>query len=323
MCYTALGTDTGGSVRLPASHCNCVGFKPSYGLISRWGVIAYSNSLDTVGIFSNKVQRVRETFNILNVYDPKDPTSLLNKERFKLKKLSKNRKVTIGIPLDFNISEISQRLRNIWKEAIQYLENKGLNVVPIRLPNIKYSPMVYDIITCVETSSNLAKYNGLIYGHSADINTDKNLFQKTRDEGFGALVKQKILMGIYYSAYSNYFEKAQKIRRLIHNDFNKVFTSIQKSFKTIEDNKADILITPVAICSAPTIESTIKNLSLSEMYLSDFFTVSANLSGIPAISMPFSNDENGMPIGIQLMAPYGYDDLLLNIAEILEQKFML
>lgn len=133
MCYTAIGTDTGGSIRQPASYCNCVGFKPSYGLISRWGVVAYSNSLDTVGILAKTVKKVRETFNILNVYDPKDPTSLSIKERLKLIQINKNKKITVGVPLDFNISGISHDLKNIWKEAIKYLEFKGFDIVPKHL----------------------------------------------------------------------------------------------------------------------------------------------------------------------------------------------
>ncbi|KAG5439251.1 hypothetical protein PCANB_001550 [Pneumocystis canis] len=307
MCYSALGTDTGGSIRLPASYCNCVGFKPSYGLISRWGVVSYSNSMDTVGILATTVQRVRETFNILNFYDPKDPTSLPNEERSKLKEFDKHKKIIIGVPLDFNISSILPSIKHAWKEAIQYLKLEGFDIVPIRLPNIKYSPMVYDIITSVEASSNLAKYTGFIYGYSPNTNTDKNMFQKTRDEGFGTLVKQKILMGVYYSF--NYFQKAQKIRRLIKNDFDSVFTTLNEPSDTIKENKADILITPTSANSAPSIENTTKEISLLDMYV-----------GIPAISVPFSNNEEGLPIGIQLMASYGYDSLLLEVAEILEKK---
>ncbi|KTW31851.1 aspartyl/glutamyl-tRNA(Asn/Gln) amidotransferase, A subunit [Pneumocystis jirovecii RU7] len=319
MCYAAIGTDTGGSVRLPASYCNCVGFKPSYGLISRWGVIAYSNSLDTVGIISKTVQRVRETFNILNVYDPKDPTSLSNKERSKLKKF-RNKKLTIGIPLDFNINLISLSAKRIWKEAIEYLKFKGFNIVPVTLPNIKYSPIVYNIITSVEASSNLAKYNGFIYGHSANINDNEDLFQKTRDEGFGDAVKQKILLGVYFSAYTNYFEKAQKIRRLIKNDFDNVFCIPNKSSNTIKENKVHMLIIPTTSSPAPLIENVNLEISMLDIYLIDFFTISANLSGIPAITIPFPSNENEMPIGIQLMAPYGYDNSLLDIAEIFEQR---
>ncbi|EMR11312.1 hypothetical protein PNEG_00341 [Pneumocystis murina B123] len=320
MCYISLGTDTGGSVRHPASYCNCIGFKPSYGLISRWGVVAYSNSLDTVGIFGKTIERIRETFNILNVYDPKDPTSLPINERLKIKQFNKNKRITIGIPLDFNISEISQNLRDIWKKAIKYLEFKGFNTTTVRLPNIKYSPMVYNIITSVEASSNLAKYNGLVYGHSANTDINENIFQKTRDEGFGDKVKQKILIGTYFSIHNNYFERAQKIRRLIQNDFNNVFNSFKKYSKTTQENKVDILITPSTIGSAPLIENVVEEISLLHLYLSDFFTISANLSGIPAISIPFSYDQDGLPIGIQLMAQYGCDNLLLDVAEILEQK---
>ncbi|KAG4306551.1 hypothetical protein PORY_000539 [Pneumocystis oryctolagi] len=319
MCYAALGTDTGGSVRLPASYCNCVGFKPSYGLISRWGVVPYSNSLDTVGIFGKTIQRVRETFSILNSYDPRDPTSLSVKERSKLRKF-KNKKLTIGIPLDLNIQSISFSAKQVWKEAIEYLKSKEFNVVPVRLPYIKYSPIVYHIITSVETSSNMAKYNGLIYGHSANVNTNENLFQKTRDEGFGSLVKRKILMGIYYSIYSNYFEKAQKIRQLIKNDFDNIFSLSNKSSNISEENKANILMTPTTTHPAQTIESITMDPSILDMYLSDFFTLPANLSGIPAISIPFFTSKNEMPIGIQLMAPYGYDNSLLDIAEIFEQR---
>ncbi|KAG5519198.1 hypothetical protein PMAC_002286 [Pneumocystis sp. 'macacae'] len=279
MCYAAIGTDTGGSVRLPASHCNCIGFKPSYGLISRWGVVAYSNSLDTVGIISKTIKGVRETFNILNVYDPKDPTSLSNKERLKLKKI-KNKKLTIGIPLDFNIEPISPSAKQIWKEAIEYLEFKKFNIIPVTLPNIKYSPIVYNIITSVETSSNLAKYNGLIYGHSANTNEDEDLFQKTRDEGFGNAVKQKIILGAYFSTYNNYFEKAQKIRRLIKNDFDNVFCVPNKSSNTIKENKVHILITPTTPYPALPIENINSKISMLDIYLVDFFTLPANLSGV-------------------------------------------
>ncbi|KTW30804.1 aspartyl/glutamyl-tRNA(Asn/Gln) amidotransferase, A subunit [Pneumocystis carinii B80] len=320
MCYIALGTDTGGSVRQPASYCNCIGFKPSYGLISRWGVVTYSNSLDTVGILGKSIKRIRETFNILNIYDPNDPTSLPAHERLKIKQFNKNKQITIGIPLDFNISEISQNSRDIWKKAIKYLESKGFNITTVRLPNIKYSPMIYNIITSVEASSNLAKYNGLVYGHSANIDTNENIFQKTRDEGFGDQVKKKILIGTYFSIHNNYFKRAQKIRRLILNDFNNVFNSFKKYSKTKQENKVDILITPTTIGSAPLIENTPKEISLLDLYLSDFFTISANLSGIPAISIPFSYDQNGLPIGIQLMAQYGCDDLLLDVAEVFELK---
>ncbi|KAI9870433.1 MAG: Trimeric GatFAB AmidoTransferase(AdT) complex subunit, partial [Pleopsidium flavum] len=231
-CNAALGTDTGGSVRLPAAYCGIVGFKPSYGLVSRWGVVAYANSLDTVGVLANDSHDAKKVFDTINDYDVRDPTSLSQTSRSRLAALlsrrERQRPLRIGVPVEYNIQELSAMVRDAWLCTIHHLQRLGHSVHQVSLPATKHALSAYYVLAPAEASSNLAKYDGVRYGIRND---DKDgiggvLYANTRGKGFGDEVKRRILLGAYSlsaEAIDNYFLKAQKVRRLVQQDFNDVF----------------------------------------------------------------------------------------------------
>lgn len=372
-CEAALGTDTGGSVRLPAAYTGIIGFKPSYGVISRWGVVPYANSLDTVGIMVSDVMRLSRIFSDLSQVDSRDPTCLSQNSRARLKtrkELAENEQqnqdpalsvsldqseptkdlndkesrlnFTIGVPIEYNIEELEPGIRQAWIDALESLQNKGCTVVPVSLPHTKHALSAYYVLAPAEAASNLSKYDGIRYGsrHSGTDGTGSVLYSETRGEGFGDEVKRRILLGSYTlssEAVNNYFLKAQKIRRLVQRDFDRVFStpnplrsaeqfdlrdmdeSIEMSNK-LGPTQVDFIICPTAPTLPPTLHDVEKQTSV-DTYMNDVFTVPASLAGLPAISVPVQIPEGfqtqGMPsfAGIQIIGQHQTDFQVIGMAE--------
>ena len=333
-CWAALGTDTGGSVRLPAAFTGVFGFKPSYGLISRWGVVAYANSLDTVGILANSTARIRSVFDIANEHDSKDPTNLPPKGRDKITRLAeqvkdalRDRPLRVGVPLEYNVRELSPTVRRAWAQLLRTLQ-QHYQIVPVSLMTTRQALSAYYVLAPAEASSNLAKYDGVRYGSRSEgpDGTGGILFSKTRAHHFGPEVKRRILLGSYSlsaAAIANYFIQAQKIRRLVQRDFDSVFISpnILRDSKTTEPTNGgvDVLLCPTAPSLPPTIDE-LTNIDPVQEYVSDVFTVPASLAGLPAISLPFEFlvEDKPASVGIQIIGQYGMDDMILDVAQHLE-----
>ncbi|KAL4904239.1 hypothetical protein BDW74DRAFT_33499 [Aspergillus multicolor] len=339
-CYASLGTDTGGSIRLPAAYTGTVGFKPSYGLLSRWGVVAYANSLDTVGILAKQTSVARDVFDVLNKHDPHDPTSLspLSRSRV-LSNLSsphlssrlKSSPLRIGVPLEYNISELSPSVRQAWYRSLEKLSQQGHTVKPVSLPMTKHALSAYYILAPAEASSNLAKYDGIRYGTRVEDNEEKHsggyLYAKTRGAGFGPEVKRRIMLGAFSlsaQAIDNYFIQAQRIRRLVRRDFDAVFSATHplaaESPKVDSEAGVDVLICPTAPSPPPPPSEATTARSPLDAYINDVFTVPASLAGLPAISVPIhgNREESADLVGIQIIGQYGDDELVLKVGEMLE-----
>lgn len=344
-CWAALGTDTGGSVRLPAAYTGTVGFKPSYGMISRWGVIAYANSLDTVGVLARDVSTAGMIFNILAEYDSKDPTSLSQATRAAFSPHNRATEsvdpLRIGIPAEYNIDELSTNVRSSWQDSVTSLShfakkhlNKRIEIVTVSLPTTEQALSAYYVLAPAEASSNLAKYDGVRYGSRAvdtqsDAGGDGNvLFAQTRGEGFGDEVKRRILLGTYSlsaSAIDNYFVQAQRVRRLVQRDFDRIFRAQnpllqEKVGGSEESGGVDVLIHPTAPTTAPLLEE-VKRQSSLEAYTNDVFTVPASLAGLPAISVPVpcnKTKEDESFCGVQVVGQFGHDQVVLDVAQMLE-----
>ncbi|KZF22692.1 glutamyl-tRNA amidotransferase subunit A [Xylona heveae TC161] len=333
-CYAALGTDTGGSVRLPASYTGTVGFKPSYGLISRWGVVAYANSLDTVGILARTTHSAKQIFDAVNHSDTADPTNLTLRTRSRIQKSAERenikKKLRVGVPLEYNIEELSPSIRRAWVRTLEHLQSLGHSLHAVSLPATRHALSAYYVLAPAEVSSNLAKYDGVRYGarEPGDDNQEGVLFSATRGNGFGDEARRRILLGSYTlsaAAFDNYFIKAQKIRRLVQQDFDRVF-ALQNPLLTTDaqppDSEAvDILICPTAPTIAPSI-SSLKAQSPVDNYMNDVFTVPASLAGLPAVSVPVhdNTESSSEPetVGIQIIGQYGDDNLVLRAASIIE-----
>ena len=329
-CWAALGTDTGGSVRLPAAYTGTVGFKPSYGRLSRWGVIAYANSLDTVGVFGHDVASVESVFALLDLHDPQDPTSLppSTRSRLGLRRRPAHEPLRIGIPVDYNISTLHPHVRNAWLRSLRHLRSRGHSLHAVRLPATRHALSAYYVLAPAEASSNLAKFDGVRYGsrtEGKDGAPDSVLFAKTRGEGFGPEVQRRILLGAFSlsaQAMDNYFIKAQKVRRLVQQDFDSVFAvpnPLLSAQAEINQNGVDLLLCPTAPTLAPRF-SDIQNQEPLHTYMNDVFTVPASLAGLPAISIPVRAEENqeGRPSGspgMQIIGQYGDDMVLLGLAQ--------
>ncbi|KAI1379006.1 amidase signature enzyme [Hypoxylon crocopeplum] len=359
----ALGTDTGGSVRMPAAYTGTVGFKPSYGMLSRWGVIPYANSLDTVGLLARTVEPIGATIIGQGLYlehDHNDPTSIPSQvrrrcaaersgyESWKLAQEGTIRGLTFGVPIEYNIEELDSRIRQGWLMAAEKIKELGGRVVPVSLPSTKNALSAYYVIAPAEAASNLSKYDGIRYGQrnteEASDSFEGILYAKTRDTGFGSEVKRRILLGSYTlssEAMDNYFIQAQKVRRLVKRDFDRVF----KLSNPLEDQQAfdlsdmedtvqletklgpvqvDFLLCPTAPTTPPLLEDVMKQTPL-DSYMNDVFTVPASLAGLPAISIPMdipvdpSKEEETLLSfgGLQVIGQYWDDARLLSVANVL------
>ena len=307
----ALGSDTGGSIRQPASFCGVVGLKPTYGLVSRYGLVAFASSLDQIGPITKDVKDSAILLNIIAGHDKKDTTSVNIEKKDYVKALKNDVKgLKIGVPKEFLAEGTQPEVKGKIEEAIQIYKELGAVVEEISLDVAKYSLATYYIIACAEASSNLGRFDGIRYGYRAKDYKDLNeLFVKSRSEGFGDEVKRRIILGTYVLSsgyYDAYYKKAQKVRSLVMNEFNKAF------------EKYDVLLTP----TSPTVAFKIgeKTSNPLEMYLSDICTVSVNIAGLPGISIPCGVDSNNMPIGMQLIGNKFQEETILNAAYTFEQK---
>ncbi|KAI0883946.1 amidase signature enzyme [Annulohypoxylon maeteangense] len=359
----ALGTDTGGSVRMPAAYTGTVGFKPSYGMLSRWGVVPYANSLDTVGLLAKTVGPIGAAIvgqRLHMKHDHNDPTSLplTARERCTTERRGYGswnpiqegaiKGLTFGIPVEYNVDELDSRIRRGWLTAAHKIEELGGRVIPVSLPSTKNALSAYYVIAPAEAASNLSKYDGIRYGQrneeQASDSFEGILYAKTRDTGFGSEVKRRILLGSYTlssEAIDNYFIQAQKVRRLVRRDFDRVFKlsnplEDQQPFDLSEmedtvqlENKfgpaqVDFLLCPTAPTTPPLLEDVMKQTPL-DSYMNDVFTVPASLAGLPAISIPMDipvdatkEEERLLNFGgLQLIGQYWDDARLLSVADVL------
>ena len=306
----ALGSDTGGSIRQPASFCGVVGLKPTYGLVSRYGLVAFASSLDQIGPITKDVEDAAILLNIISGHDEKDSTSA-NIEKKDYTKALKNdvKGLKIGIPKEYFGEGINPEVKEKLEEAIQKYKELGAIVEECSLDIADYALATYYIIACAEASSNLGRFDGIRYGYRAKNFTNvKELFKNSRSEGFGAEVKRRIILGTYVLSsgyYDAYYKKAQQVRTLVKQEFDKLF------------EKYDVLLTPTSPSVA--FEIGTKSNNPLEMYLADICTVSVNIAGLPGISIPCGVNSQGMPIGMQLIGKHFAEETILNAAYTYEQ----
>ena len=306
-----IGTDTGGSIRQPASFTGTVGLKPTYGLCSRWGIVAFASSLDQAGPMTKNVEDCALMLEAMSGYDKKDSTSINRKKENYTKNLKRSIKgIKIGIPKEYRVDNMPKEIEQLWKNGIDILKKSGAKIIDISLPHTKYALPTYYIVAPAEASSNLARYDGIKYGYrSKKGNNLIEMYEHTRAEGFGDEVKRRVLIGTYVLSsgyYDAYYLKAQKVRKLIKGDFD-------NSFKEI-----DAILTPSTPSSAFKIGE--KANDPISMYLNDIFTVPVNLAGLPAISIPAGKDHKGHPLGLQLISKALEEQKILNIAFAMEKE---
>ncbi len=308
-----LGSDTGGSIRQPASHCGVVGLKPSYGRVSRYGLVAFASSLDQIGPLTQSVEDAALILQAIAGFDPADSTSLDVPVPDYLATLHDGVKgLKLGIPKEYFGDGIDPGVRAQVENAIQSLAAQGAEIVEISLPHTEYAVATYYVIAPAEASSNLSRFDGIRYGHRAANPADiLDLYKKSREEGFGAEVKRRIILGTYVLSsgyYDAYYSRAQKVRTLIRRDFETVF------------EKVDAILSPVAPSPARKIGAA--GADPLQEYLSDIFTIAANLAGIPGISVPcgsvLSDDGKNLPVGLQILGPHLGEAKLLQIAQAAE-----
>ena len=305
-----IGTDTGGSIRQPASFTGTVGLKPTYGSCSRYGIVAFASSLDQAGPMAQNVEDCALLQEVISTYDNKDSTSIDFKRSQYSKELSKDIKgKKIGIPKEYRVEGMPKEIEELWKKGIEYAKDCGAKIIDISLPNTSYALPTYYIVAPAEASSNLARYDGVKYGFRAKGENLIDMYEKTRSEGFGAEVQRRIMIGTYVLSsgyYDAYYLKAQKVRKLIKNDFDEAY------------KKVDAILTPSTPSSAFKIGEK-KNDPVS-MYLNDIFTVPVNLAGLPAISIPAGLDAAGYPLGLQIIGKAFQEQEILNLAYAMEDK---
>jgi aspartyl-tRNA(Asn)/glutamyl-tRNA(Gln) amidotransferase subunit A len=309
-CIAALGSDTGGSIRQPASHCGVIGMKPTYGRVSRYGLVAFASSLDQIGPLTKDVRDSALMLNVIAGHDPLDSTSapvpvpdftsVLGKEIKGLK---------IGIPREYFIEGIDSEVAQAVQEAMRQLESLGAIPVGVSLPHTGYAIAAYYILATSEASSNLARYDGVKYGFRVEGKDLMDMYMQTRAQGFGAEVKRRIMLGTYSLSsgyYDAYYKKAQQVRTLIKKDFEDAFRD------------ADVIVTPTS--PTPAFKIGEKTSDPLQMYLSDIFTISVNLAGVPAISVPCGFTSGGLPVGLQLIGKHFNEETLLKVAYAYEQS---
>ncbi len=289
LAVAALGSDTGGSIRQPAAFCGIVGMKPTYGRVSRYGLGAYASSLDQIGPMTQNVEDAAILYDIISGYDPKDSTSADVVYESVADKLDASRKLTIAVVPSY-VENASEAVKKAYAKAVDALRSAGHTIVEKTLMDPKYDISAYYITATAEASTNLARYDGIRYGNRVEGENLADLYVKTRSEGFGEEVKRRILLGNFVLSsgyYDAYYVKAQKVRRLIKEEYEKLFDEV------------DLILGPVAPDTAYEFGALADPL---QMYLSDIYTISVNLAGLPAISLPVDTAQNGMPVGLQLIA---------------------
>ena len=313
LCIAATGTDTGGSIRQPAAFTGTVGIKPTYGRVSRWGVVAFASSLDQAGPMTKSVRDASIMLEAMASHDEKDSTSSnFAVPNFEAALSGNIKGKKIGLPKEYRLDGMPQEIERLWAQGAEMLKDSGAIVVDVNLPHTKYALPVYYVLAPAEASSNLARYDGVRYGHRAKLKAGESIddmYSRTRAEGFGKEVQRRIMIGTYVLSagfYDAYYRKAQRVRTLIKQDFDEVFA-----------NGVDAILTPTTPSAAfPIDEMSDKNPI--EMYLNDIFTVTVNLAGLPGISVPAGLSSNGLPLGLQLIGRPWEEGDLLNTAFVLE-----
>lgn len=311
MAPISLGSDTGGSIREPAAFCGIVGLKPTYGLVSRYGLVAFASSLDQIGPMGKTVTDVTNVLNVIAGHDEMDSTSA-NIEKIDYTKALVNdvKGLKIGVPKEFLGEGVSEEVRKAINTAIEKYKKLGAEVKECSLPATEYALPAYYIIACAEASSNLGRFDGIRYGYrTKNYESLADIYRNSRSEGFGEEVKRRIILGTYVLSsgyYDAYYKKAQKVRTIVKKDFDKAFEEF------------DVLLTPTTPTVAFDIGSKISNPL--EMYMSDILTVSINIAGVPAISIPCGKDNEGMPIGMQLIGKHFDEEKILRAAYTYEQN---
>lgn len=314
LCLAATGTDTGGSIRQPAAFTGIVGIKPTYGRVSRWGTIAYASSLDQAGPMTKSVRDAAIFLSAISGHDPKDSTSAEQAvPDFEAALTGDIRGKKIGIPREYRMDGMPEEIEALWARGTDMLRDAGAEVVDITLPHTKYALPAYYVIAPAEASSNLARYDGVRYGHRATLDAGDgivDMYEKTRAEGFGKEVQRRVMVGTYVLSagfYDAYYNRARRVRALIKRDFDMVFA-----------DGVDAILTP-ATPSAAFGLGEMKSADPVQMYLNDVFTITVNLAGLPGISVPVGLDASGLPLGLQLIGRPWEEASLLNHAYVLER----
>ena len=297
IAIAALGTDTGGSIRQPAAYCGCVGMKPTYGRVSRYGITAYSSSLDQCGPITQNVEDAAILYDIISGHDPMDSTSANIDYEAVTPKLDANRKLTIAV-IDNFVSQASPAVQKGFEKAVKALEDAGHKIIHKNMLDTQKIVSTYYIVATAEASANLARFDGVRFGNRKGDAGLKDMYVQTKSNGFGPEVQKRIMLGSFVLSsgyYDAYYIKAQKVRHLIKDEYEAIF------------KEADLILSPVAPTTAPAFGSFKTSL---EMYLSDIYTISVNLAGLPAISIPVDKDEEGMPVGLQFIGR-AYDEQTL------------
>jgi len=313
LCYGSLGSDTGGSIRQPGSFCGVVGLKPTYGRVSRYGLVAYGSSLDQIGPLTTNVADAALMMNVIAGHDPMDTTSISETDAPVVDCLANLNEpikgLKIGIASAINAGADESVLKSV-NEAIEIYKANGAEIVEIEMPHLDYAIATYYVIATAEASTNLARYDGVHYGHrTADPKDYVEVYSKSREEAFGQEVKRRIMLGTYALSsgyYDAYYLKALKVRNLIRQDFTKAY------------EKCDCIMMPVSPTTAFKVGE--KSADPLQMYLADIYTIAANLAGVPGISVPCGFDENSMSIGLQILTPAFTEDKLLRIAKMFESN---
>ncbi len=297
IAIAALGTDTGGSIRQPAAYCGCVGMKPTYGRVSRYGITAYSSSLDQCGPITQNVEDAAILYDIISGYDPMDSTSANIDYDAVTPRLNADKKLTIAV-IDNFVSQASPAIQKGFAKAVKALEEAGHKIIHKNMLDTQKIVSTYYIVATAEASANLARFDGVRFGNRKGETGLKDMYIQTKSQGFGSEVQKRIMLGSFVLSsgyYDAYYIKAQKVRHLIKDEYSAIFA------------EADLILSPVAPTTAPKFGSFKTSL---EMYLSDIYTISVNLAGLPAISLPVDKDEDGMPVGLQFIAK-AYDEQTL------------
>ena len=315
LCLAATGTDTGGSIRQPAAFTGITGIKPTYGRCSRWGIVAFASSLDQAGPMTKSVRDAAIMLEAMCSHDPKDSTSAdLPVPDFEAALSGDIKGKTIGIPREYRMDGMPDEIEDLWTTGRKMMEDAGANIVDISLPHTKYALPAYYVIAPAEASSNLARYDGVRYGHRAKLSQGDGItemYEKTRAEGFGHEVQRRVMVGTYVLSagfYDAYYNRARKVRALIKKDFDDVFAQ-----------GVDAILTP-ATPSAAFGLGEMTDADPVQMYLNDVFTVTVNLAGLPGVSVPAGTDRQGLPLGLQLIGRPWEEGDLLNFAYALERS---
>lgn len=312
LCDASLGTDTGGSIRQPASFCGTYGLKPTYGRVSRYGLTAFASSFDSIGPFSSNVTDLSLILSVIAGKDEMDSTSQNLSVPDFVNEIGKTEKLKIGVPKEFFGEGLNEEIKAAIDRQLESLKKEGFDIIDIELPHNEYAIATYYILTTAEASSNLARYDGVRYSHRSKEHRDLiDMYTRSRSEGFGDEVKRRIMLGTYVLSagyYDAYYGKAQKVRRLIKQDYEKAF------------NQVDIILTPTSPFTAFKIGE--KTSDPLQMYLSDIYTTSTNLAGIPGLNIPISKDSKGLPIGMQLLSNQFEEIKILKLAKFIEDNIL-